>query len=65
MWWDEARREWRKHPDCRCDRRPCLCPGLRPLDAFGIPMDYPVLTNSCAPEPEPDEVPICGRFSRY
>lgn len=43
MWWDEARREWRKHPDCTCDRDPCLCPYLRPLDQFGIPMPYPIM----------------------
>lgn len=43
MYWDEATREWRKHPDCRCGQDPCVCRYLRPLDEFGIPGKYPIL----------------------
>jgi hypothetical protein len=58
MWWDEANRQWRAHPDCRCGNHdPCYCQGLRPLDRFGIPIDYPVLTKALSPEPEPVEEP--------
>lgn len=43
MWWDQARREWRKHPHCTCDHDPCVCHWLRPLDRFGVPIPSPVI----------------------
>lgn len=39
MYWNEAKRRWEKHPDCRCYQAVCVCRGLRPLDPFGIPID--------------------------
>lgn len=43
MWWDEATRTYRKHPDCTCDQTPCVCRWLRPLNQFGVPMPCPVI----------------------
>jgi hypothetical protein len=38
MFWNEAKRQWERHPDCRCNHgitEPCLCSWLRPLDDQG------------------------------
>lgn len=43
MYWDEATREWVRHPGCTCRRDPCVCVGLPPLDHFGEPLQpYPI-----------------------
>lgn len=41
MFWNEAKRRWERHPDCRCqhkDGQPCICLFLSPLDANGKPI---------------------------
>lgn len=38
MWWDEKGKQWRKHPDCTCERDPCVCRWLDPLDQDGKPI---------------------------
>ena len=43
MWWDEQNRQWRRHPDCTCDREPCVCNWLDPLDEKGQPIKGTVI----------------------
>lgn len=42
MWWDEHDKQWRKHPDCKCEQPwgYCICPAfsLDPLDQDGKPI---------------------------
>lgn len=44
MWWDEATRQWKRHPMCDCDHDPCYCLNLPMLDEKGKPIgEYGVL----------------------
>lgn len=38
MWWDEAARQWKRHPMCRCGHTPCYCSNLPALGAHGKPV---------------------------
>lgn len=40
MFWNPVTCRWEKHPDCHCDRDPCVCRWLRPLDDEGHPLPY-------------------------
>jgi hypothetical protein len=50
MYWNEAQRRWRKHPDCKCYQACCVCRGLRPLDPFGIPINGTLVEEVFAKE---------------
>ena len=53
MFWNEEKREWQGHPDCKCGsgadwtergiNRPCVCNWLRPLDAKGQPISGTII----------------------
>lgn len=45
MWWDESERRWRRHPDCECERDPCVCPWLDPLDRNGKPIKGTIIED--------------------
>lgn len=45
MFWNEAARRWMPHPQCRCDREPCICCWLDPLDAQGRPITDTIIAE--------------------
>lgn len=54
MFFNLQTRRWEPHPLCTCQRDPCYCPNLPPLDKDGKPIgeygvlgpDYPVVQKA-------------------
>ncbi len=45
MWFDEVERKWKRHPMCECQRDPCICAWLPPLDKHGKPIPFPIFDD--------------------
>lgn len=45
MYFDKITKQWKRHPSCKCNREPCICRGLMPLDENGKEINYPIIRN--------------------
>lgn len=63
MFWNEAKRQWQRHPQCHCDRDPCICAWLDPLDTHGRPIPNTIsaaMRRAMEEGSDPRQVPLKG-----